>query len=76
MMSKKKQKLNMTFVSLGIILLWTRNTAYPASQFPKAKPILGSIVITLLLLILNKIDYVAQQIRNFIFVSILFFIIS
>ena len=55
---------------------WPKTLQYPVSQSSKAKLVLGSIVITLLLLVLNKIDYVAQPIRIFLFVSILFFIRS
>ena len=61
---------------LWICSSWPKTLQYPVNQSPKAKLVLGAILITLLLLVLNKIDYVAQPIRIFLFVSILFFILS
>ena len=43
------------------MLCLTRDTAPPVSQSPKAKPNLSSVFISLVL-ILNKVDYVANQI--------------
>ena len=63
----------MTFVSLDMFVL-TRN-CISSQSVPRGQASSGLYTYYLLLLVLNKINYVAQLIRNFLFVSILFFIL-
>ena len=53
------------------MLCLTRDTAPPVSQCPKAKPNLSSVFISLVL-ILNKVDYVANQIFSIFLLGFLF----
>ena len=51
----------------------TRNVVYPVSQSPNTKPALGSILISLYLLTLNKVDFVVPA--NQIFSICLFLVL-
>lgn len=58
------------FMSLQMLPL-TGSTIYPVSKPPNANPVLGSILISLLLLTPNKVDYVENQ----VFSIFLFFVL-
>lgn len=63
------------FQAFIVVFPLTRNAVYPVSQSPNTKPTLGSILISLFLLTLNKVDLRPPGNQIFPIVSFLFFIL-
>lgn len=63
------------FQAFIVVFHLTRSAVYPVSQSPNTKPTLGSVLISLFLLTLNKVDLWPPGNQIFSLVSFLFFIL-